>query len=72
VSAFGDAIKALKDVVLMQERIRVLQEDVATLTASVDGLNDYALSIDKRVVRIETMIEMTTGRSAPPPTIEGN
>jgi len=72
MSAFGGAMKALKDVVLMQERIRVLREDVAGLSANVDGLSDYALSIDKRVVRIETMIEMTTGRSGPPPQIKGN
>ena len=70
MSSLGDALTALKNVVLMQERISVMQQDMARLTGLVDGLNDYVVAIDKRVIRIETMIEM--GRSGPtPPRIEG-
>ena len=42
------------------------------LTGNVDGLNAYAVAIDKRVVRIETMIEMTASRGSEPPLIGGN
>lgn len=66
MSALSDALAALKNVVLMQERIGVMQKDIARLTGVVDGLNDYTVAIDKRVVRIETMIEVTRGGTAPP------
>ena len=59
MSNFGDALKALKSVVLMQERLDRVREDVAGLASDVNDLNEYVVSIDKRVIRIETMIEMT-------------
>jgi len=71
VSALGDALTALKSVVLMQERLDVMRQEQARIAEDVRGLNDYVLSVDKRVVRIETMIEMT-GRAALPPRLEGN
>ena len=64
MSGFGDALKALKNVVLLQERLDRVREDVSGLAGDVDGLNEYAVSIDKRVIRIETMIEMTQGQAA--------
>lgn len=70
MSAIGDALAALKNVVLMQERLDVLRTEQVRLTEDVRGLNDYILSVDKRVVRIETMIEMTS-RADGQPRIEG-
>lgn len=72
MSAVGDAMTALKNVILMQERIQVLQKEIERVAGDVSGLNDYCMSLDKRVVRIETMIEMTA-RAAPsqPSRIEG-
>lgn len=59
MSAIGDALTALKNVVLMEERLSIVQADIRQLVADVKGLNDYAVSLDKRLVRIETMIEMS-------------
>jgi hypothetical protein len=70
VSTLSDALGALKNVVLMQERLDVMGRKLDRLSVDVQGLNDYALSIDKRVIRIETMIEMS-GRSPTQPRIEG-
>ena len=65
MSTVGDALAARKNVVLMQERMSVMQKDVGVLTGLVDGLNDYVVAVDKRVIRIETMIEMSrTGEIA--------
>ena len=69
MSAIGDALAALKNVVLMQERLDVLRAEQVRLSEDVRGLNDYILSVDKRVVRIETMIEMS-GRVGGQPRIE--
>jgi hypothetical protein len=69
VSALGDALKALKDVVLMQERLDVMRSEQKRIAEDVSGLSAYVLSVDKRVIRIETMIEMS-GRAGGQPRIE--
>jgi hypothetical protein len=71
VSAVGDAMTAIRNVVLMQERIANMQKALDELSANVAGLSDYAVAIDKRVVRIETMIEMSRPAGAGQPKLEG-
>ncbi|WP_242139656.1 MULTISPECIES: hypothetical protein [unclassified Sphingomonas] len=70
MSSLGDALEAIRNVVLMQERLEVMDRKVDRLASDVKGLSDYAAMIDKRVVRIETMIEMGA-RSSAQPRIEG-
>ena len=72
MSVVGDAFTALKNIVLIQERIDIMQRDIARISGDVAGVNDYVLAVDKRVIRIETMIEMS-GRNggANTPRIEG-
>jgi hypothetical protein len=69
MSALSDAFTAIKNVMLLQERVEGVQRDVERLNADVRGLNDYVVAVDKRVVRIETMIEIS-GRSGGQPRIE--
>ncbi len=70
MSAFGDALVALKNVVLMQERLDALRVGQGRIAEDLRGLNAYILSVDKRVVRIETMIEMSARPGGSPPRIE--
>jgi archaellum component FlaC len=70
VSALGDAMKAIKDVLLMQASIERLDGNLGRLSEDVRGLKQIAADIDKRVVRIETMIEMSGG-GARQPRMEG-
>ena len=72
MSTLGDALKALKTVLLIEENVSRLQQDVGSLTDEIRRTRDYAADIDKRVVRIETMIEMTSRnpRQSPPLGIE--
>ena len=70
MSALSDTFNALKNIVLLQERLEGVQRDVARISADLAGMNLYARDIDKRVVRIETMIEMT-GRGGAVSKIEG-
>jgi hypothetical protein len=70
VSSLGDALEAIRNVVLMQERLEVMDRKVDRLANDVKGLSDYAAAIDKRVVRIETIVEMGV-RSNAQPRIEG-
>ncbi|WP_294261307.1 hypothetical protein [uncultured Sphingomonas sp.] len=59
MSSLGDALEAIRNVVLMQERLQVLNRKVDRMADDMKGLSDYAAALDKRVIRIETMIEMT-------------
>ena len=70
MSSLGDALEAIRNVVLMQERLEVMDRKVDRLANDVKGLSDYAAAIDKRVVRIETIVEMGV-RSSAQPRIEG-
>lgn len=72
MSAIKDSLAALKSVILMQSDIEGLRRDVGSLTDGLTGLKDFCHVLDKRVVRIETMIEMTAPRGSQPPLIEGN
>ena len=70
MSTVGDALAAIRNVVLMQERIDVMNRKLDRLSDDVKGLNEYTGAIDKRVVRIETMIEIGA-RGTAQPRIEG-
>ena len=71
MSSIGDAFTALKNVMLMQDRIEGLKRDMAVSSGDLKTLTEKVFELDKRVVRIETMIEMTTGRGVSPPRLEG-
>lgn len=67
MGAVGDALQALQKVVIMQANIDRLQADFMRLSDDVRGLKDFTHAVDKRVARIEVLIEMTRGS----PRIEG-
>ena len=70
MSTLGEAFAALKNVILLHERLEVVQKDVERLTNNVRGLNRYAVEIDKRVARIEGVMEgygRAAAQSAPRP-----
>ena len=70
MTALGDAFATIKNVMLLQERVEGVQRDVQRLNVDVRGLNDYIVAVDKRVIRIETMIEMNDRQAAQQPRIK--
>jgi hypothetical protein len=66
MSALGEAWAALRKVVLIETNMARLEKDVEALAGEIRRTRDYATEIDKRVVRIETMIEMSGGGSTKP------
>ena len=66
----GNAYDALKNVMLMQERMDGLRSDISRTADDLRSLTEKVVEIDKRVVRIETMIEMTNPRGSQPPLLE--
>ena len=66
MSSFGDAFAALKNVMLLHERLEGVQKDVERLSEDMKGLNRYAVEIDRRVARIEGVMEGYQRASATP------
>ena len=57
MGALADAVAVLKDVLRMRD-------DLDRLSKSVDKLATAANDIDKRLIRIETMVEIAEKRSS--------
>lgn len=72
MSALGDAMKAIKNVLLMQSELERLQKEIAQVAGDMRGLRDYTVSIDLRVVRLEALDEARgTMRTVQQPRLEG-
>ena len=71
MSTIRDALDGIKSILLLQNDVRNLEKEVERQRDAVDELGDDMVALDKRIVRIETMIEMSTGRSGQLPRIEG-
>jgi hypothetical protein len=71
MSSIGDALKGIKQILLLQEQVKRLEQVGEKQSAALDRLADDVIAIDKRVIRIETMIEMAGRPGAAPPRIEG-
>ena len=57
MSSRGDAFAALKNVMLLHGRLEGVQKEVERLSDDLKGLNRYAVEIDRRVARIEGVME---------------
>jgi len=57
VSSLGDAFAALKNVMLLHERMEGVQKDVERLSRDLRDSNKWTAEIDRRVARIEGVME---------------
>jgi hypothetical protein len=71
MSALGDAVNGIKQLLLLQEQVRQLERVGEKQNAAIGRMTDDLIGLDKRVVRIETMIEMTGRAASGQPRIEG-
>ncbi|MBW8755600.1 MAG: hypothetical protein JF595_15920 [Sphingomonadales bacterium] len=70
MSALGEAIKTIQSVLQLQFRVEQLEKSADRITDDVKNLATDLYSVDKRVLRIETIIEMTAARGPQPPRLE--
>jgi hypothetical protein len=63
MGAFGDAAAALKNVVLMQERLERTQADIATLSADLLKLKGFTHDLDKRLYAVERIMDLGARQS---------
>jgi hypothetical protein len=59
VSLYGDAIAAIRSVILIDERVQ-------SVAAKVDRLADEVRDMRERLVRIETIVEVARNGGRPP------
>ncbi len=57
MSAFGAAMKAVRNVMLMQTRVDTLQEKIEEQAVNVKTLTTSVIDIDRRLARVEGKIE---------------
>ena len=57
MSMFGDAVGAIRQVILMQARIDMLDQRMSAMTSDIDGLTDALITVRDRVSRLEGVIE---------------
>ena len=57
MSAWSDALAALKKVMLIEENVSRLQADFAILTEEVRRNREYTASVDRRVAVLEGTIQ---------------
>ena len=65
MSGLGEAFLALKNVMLLQDRVERLQKEIERQAGDQKELNAALATIDRRVVRIEALIEFTRGSGEP-------
>ncbi len=68
MSAFGDAYKAIESVILLRSRVETLERSLDRVIDDIKQDGRDLLDHERRLIRIETMIEMT-GRSGGQPKI---
>ena len=69
MSAFGDAYKAIESVILLRSRVEGLERSIDKVIDDLKQDGRDLLDHERRLIRIETMIEMS-GRSPDRPRIK--
>ena len=66
MSTLGDALKGIKQLLLLEEQVRQIELLSDRQNAAIaDMLRDH-IALDKRVVRIETLVEVAAARGVQP------
>lgn len=69
MSAFGDALNAVRQVVLLHSRVETMDQRIGVLAADVDGLTDVVSALRDRIARVEGFIEGAAAVSKPRPRL---
>lgn len=64
MSALSDALNGIKQLLLIQKQVEDLERATEVQAAALRDLGRDVIAIDKRVVRIETMVEVAATRGA--------
>ena len=65
MSAFADALSAVRQVVLLHSRVETMDQRISALAGDVEGLTDVVSALRDRVSRLEGFIEGAAAVSRP-------
>lgn len=71
MSTVGDILKSVREVLLLQSQVERLEDRIDEQNDELRQVSRDIIGLDKRIVRIETMIEMSASRGNQPPRIDG-
>ena len=57
MSAFGDALQAIRQVVLLHSQVEALDQRITSMAADFAGMTEAVSSLRDRVARLEGFIE---------------
>lgn len=63
MSVFSNALTALKQVILLQERVERMEKRLESMSDDVDGLGDMAHDLDKRLYALERIVDLGARQS---------
>lgn len=63
MSTVGDVLKSVRSVLLLQSQVEHLEQEIVEQNEELKRVARDLVALDKRVVRIETMIEMGSRQS---------
>jgi hypothetical protein len=66
MSSFGDAYRAIESVILLRSRVEGLEKSLEKLVDEMKQQGRDVLDHERRLIRIETMIEMSRGSGGVP------
>ena len=63
MSTFGNAVKGIRDILLLQRDVQDLERVVSGQRSEIDRLTDQVIDLDKRLYAVERIMEFGSRRS---------
>lgn len=66
MSTFGDALKGMRDLLLLQRDVRDLEQAVSGQREELEEMSDQIIDIDKRLYALERIIDLGARQTRQP------
>lgn len=63
MSTFGNAVKGIRDILLLQRDVQDLERVVSGQRGEIDRLTDQVIDLDKRLYAVERIVEFGARQS---------
>jgi septal ring factor EnvC (AmiA/AmiB activator) len=72
MSNLGEVVKAVKEVLLLSDKVDRIGQTLSEISEVIKAQDKEIRDIDKRIIRLETMVEMARSAPAPDPQLPNN